>query len=189
MVEAEMEVRPCYILAYVTLHCVLLQERFQNISSSGRSPVVLVKTGSMSYSLSTSRENYCPNMMTCLQIRIMKVDSLLLLLLSCSIVFPWTAIGQVSLSFIISQRLIKLMSNELAMPSNHPVLCRPLLLPPSVFLSIRVFSSDSVLHIRWPKYWRVSFTISPSNEYSGLISFRMDWLELLAVQGTLKSLL
>ena len=148
MVEAEMEVRPCYILAYVTLHCVLLQERFQNISSSGRSPVVLVKTGSMSYSLSTSRENYCPNMMTCLQIRIMKVDNLLLLLLSCSIVFPWTAIGQVSLSFIISQRLIKLMSNELAMPSNHPVLCRPLLLLPSLFPSITVISSESALCIR-----------------------------------------
>ena len=81
------------------------------------------------------------------------------------------------------------MSIELVMPSNHLILCRPLLLPPSIFPSIRVFSSESVLHIRWPKYWSFSFSISPSNEYSGLISFRIDWLHLLAVQGTLKSLL
>ena len=81
------------------------------------------------------------------------------------------------------------MSIELVMPSNHLILCRPLLLPPSIFPIIRVFSSESVLCIRWPKYWSFSFSISPSNEYSGLISFRMDWLELLAVQGTLKSLL
>ena len=78
---------------------------------------------------------------------------------------------------------------ELVTPSNHPILCHPLLLPPSIFPSIRVFSNKSVLHIRWPKYWSFSFSISPSNEYSGLISFRMDWLDLLAVQGTLKSLL
>ena len=81
------------------------------------------------------------------------------------------------------------MSIESVMPSNHLILCHPLLLPPSIFPSIKVFSDESVLHIRWPKYWSFSFSISPSNEYSGLISFRMDWLDLLAVQGTLKSLL
>ena len=101
---------------------------------------------------------------------------------------PWTAACQASLSFIISQSLLKLMFTELGMPSNHPILCHPLLLP-SVFLSSRVFSSESSLHIRWPKYWGFSFSISPSNEYSGLVSFRMDWLDLPAVQGTLKSLL
>ena len=88
-----------------------------------------------------------------------------------------------------SQSLLKLLSIELVMPSNHLILCRPLLLLPSIFPSIRVFSDESVLCIRWPKYWSFSFSISPSNEYSGLISFRMDWLDLLAVQGTLKSLL
>ena len=88
-----------------------------------------------------------------------------------------------------SSSLLKLMSIELVMPSKHLILCRPLLLPHSVFPSIRVFSSDSVLHIRWPKHWSFSFSISPSNVYSGLISFRMDWLDLLAVQRTLKSLL
>ena len=85
--------------------------------------------------------------------------------------------------------LLKLMSIELVMPTKHLILCRPLLLPPSIFPSIRVFSNESDLHIRWPKYWSFSFSISPSSEYSGLISFRMDWLDLLAVQGTLKSLL
>ena len=85
--------------------------------------------------------------------------------------------------------LLKLTSIELVMPSNHLILCRPLLLPPSIFLSIRVFSNESVLCIRWPKYWSFSFSISPFSEYSGLISFRIDWLDLLAVQGTLKSLL
>ena len=85
------------------------------------------------------------------------------------------------------QSLLRLKSIELVMPSNHLILCLPLLLPPSVFASIRVFSSESVLHIRFPKYWSFSFSISPSNEYSGLISFRMNWLNLLAVQGTLKS--
>ena len=104
-------------------------------------------------------------------------------------VTPWTAACQASLSFTISQSLFKLMSMELVMPSNHLVLCHPLLLLPSVFPSIRVFSSESVLPIRWPKYWSFSFSINPFNEYSGLISFRMDWLDLLAVQGTLKSLL
>ena len=85
--------------------------------------------------------------------------------------------------------LFKLMSIELVMPSNHLILCHSLLLPPSIFPSIRVFSNESILRIRWPKYWSLSFSLSPSNEYSGLISFRMDWLDLLAVQGTLKSLL
>ena len=103
-------------------------------------------------------------------------------------VTPWTAARQASLSFTNSQSLFKLMSIELVMPSNH-ILCCPLLLPPSIFPSIRVFSNESVLHIRWPKDWSFSFSISPSNDYSGLISFRMDWLDLLAVQGTLKSLL
>ena len=102
---------------------------------------------------------------------------------------PWTAARQTSLPFTNSQSLLKLMSIELVMPSNHLILCRPLLLPPSMFPSIRVFSSESALHIRCPKYWSFSFSISPSNEYSGLISFRMDWLDLLAIQGTLKSLL
>ena len=102
---------------------------------------------------------------------------------------PWTAARQGSLSISNSWSLLKLMSIESVMPSNHLILCRPLLLLPSIFPSIRVFSNDSVLHIRWPKYRSFSFSISLSNEYSGLISFRMDWLDLLAVQGTLKSLL
>ena len=102
---------------------------------------------------------------------------------------PGTAACQASLSFTISQSLLKLMSIESVMPSNHLVLCCPLLFPPSIFPSIRVFSNESVLCIKWPKYWSFSFSISPSNEYSRLISFRMDWLDLLAVQGTLKSLL
>ena len=104
-------------------------------------------------------------------------------------VTPWTAARQTSLSFTISQSLLKLMLIELVMPSNHLILCRLLLLLPSIFPSIRVFSIESALLIRWPKYGSFSFSISPSNEYSGLISFRMDWLDLLAVQGTLKTLL
>ena len=102
---------------------------------------------------------------------------------------PWTAAHQPFLSFTNSQSLLKLMSFETVMPSNHLILCRPLVLLPSVFPSIRVFSNESALCIRWPKYCSFSITISPSNEYSGLISFRMNWLDLLAVQGTLKSLL
>ena len=94
-----------------------------------------------------------------------------------------------SLSITNSRSLFKLMSIELVMPSNHLILCYPLFFPPSIFPSIRVFSNESVLRVRWPKYWSFSFSISPSNEYSGLISFRMDWIGLLAVQGTLKSLL
>ena len=96
---------------------------------------------------------------------------------------------QASLSFTMSQCLVKLMSIELVMPSNHPILCRPLLLLPSIFSTITVFSNKSDLHIRWPKYWSFSFSISPSKEHPGLISFRMDWLDLFAVQGNLKSLL
>ena len=102
---------------------------------------------------------------------------------------PWTAACQASLSITSSWSLLKLMFTEWVMPSNHLILCRPLLLLPSIFPSIRVFSNESDLCIRWPKDWSFSFSISPSNEYSGLISFRMDWLDLLAVQGALKSLL
>ena len=101
----------------------------------------------------------------------------------------WTAAHQASLSITNSRSLLKLMSIQLVMPSNHLILCCPLLLQLSIFPSIRVFSNQSVLRIRWPNYWSFSFSISPSNEYSGMISFRMDWLDLLAVQGTLKSLL
>ena len=110
--------------------------------------------------------------------------------LSCVRLFgtPWTAACLASLSFTISRSLLKLMSVELVMPSIHLILCHPLLLP-SVFPSLRVFSNESALCIRWPKYWSFSFSISPSNEYSGLISFRIDWFDLLAAQGTFKSLL
>ena len=113
---------------------------------------------------------------------------------SCSVVFdsatPWTASCQASLSINSNSRsLLKLMSVESVMPSNHLILCRPLLLSPSIFPSVRVFSNESAVCIRWPKDWSFSFSISPSHEYSGLISFRMDFLDLLTVQGTLKSLL
>ena len=102
---------------------------------------------------------------------------------------PWTAALQASLSITNSWRSLRLMSIESVMPSSHLILCHPLILLPSIFPSFRVFSNESALHIRWPKYWSFSFNISPSNEHPGLISFRMDWLDLLAVQGTLKSLL
>ena len=102
---------------------------------------------------------------------------------------PWTAACQASPSITNSWSLLKFMSIEPVMPSNHLILCHPLLLLPSIFPRIRVFPNESVLLIRWPKYWSFSFSISPTNEYSGLISFRMDWLDLLAVQGTLKNLL
>ena len=112
-------------------------------------------------------------------------------LLSCVRLFatPWTEARQTSLSVTNSGSLLKLMSIVSVMPSNHLILCHPLLLLPSVFPSIRVFSNESAFHIRWPKYWSFSFSISPSSEPPGLISFRMDWLDLLAVQGTLKGLL
>ena len=102
---------------------------------------------------------------------------------------PWTAVCLAFLPITNSQSLLKIMSIESVMPSNHLILCHPLLFPPSICPSIRIFSNESVLCIRWPKYWTFSFSISPSNECSGLISFRLDWLDLLAVQGTLKSLL
>ena len=107
----------------------------------------------------------------------------------CLFATPWTAARQASLSITNSRSLLKLRSTESVMPSNHLILCHSLLLLPSIFPSIRVFSNESALHIRWPKYWSFSFNISPTNEHSGLISFRMDWLDLLAVQGTVKSLL
>ena len=110
-------------------------------------------------------------------------------LVSDSLWPQWISAHQASLSFTISQSLVKLTSTEVMMTSNHLILCHPLLLLPSIFPSIRVFSNKSVLFIRWPKYWIFSFSISPSDEYLGLISFRMDWFDLLAVQGTLKSLL
>ena len=112
-------------------------------------------------------------------------------LLSCVEIFetPWTAARQASLSITNSQSLLQLMFINSVMPSNHLILCHPLLLLPSIFPSIRVLSSESVLRIRWPKYWSFSFRISPSNEHSGLISFRIDWLDPLAVQGTFKCLL
>ena len=109
--------------------------------------------------------------------------------LCLTFVTPWTAARQASLSITNSQSSLKLMSIELVMPSNHLILCHPLLLLPSIFPSIRVFSNESALRIRWPKYCSFSFNISHSNEHPGLISFRMDWLDLLVVQGTLKSLL
>ena len=117
-----------------------------------------------------------------------------LLLFSCSghvqlFATPWTAAHQVPLSFTISRSLLKLMSIEMVMPSTRLVLCRPLLIQPSIFPSIRVFSNESTLHIRWPKYWSFSFSINPYNEHSGLISFRMDWFDFRAIQGTLESLL
>ena len=112
---------------------------------------------------------------------------------SCSVVWlfvtSWTSARQASLSITNCLSLLKLIPIESVMPSNHLILCHPLLLPPSIFPSIRVFSNESVFHIRWPKYWSFSFSISPSNEHPGLISFRMDWLDLLTVQGTLKSLM
>ena len=109
--------------------------------------------------------------------------------MSDSLRIPWTEACQAPLSITNSQSLFKLMSIKAVMPSNHLILYCPLLLSPWIFPGIRIFSSESVLHIRWPKYWRFSFSISPSKEYSGLISFRMDWLDLLAVKGTLKRLL
>ena len=111
--------------------------------------------------------------------------------LSCVRLFatPWTTAHQASLSITNSWSLLKLTSIASVMPSNHLILCHPLLLLPSIFPSIRVFSNESVLRTRWPKYWSFSFSINPSNEHSGLISFRLDWLDLLAVQVTLKSLL
>ena len=126
-----------------------------------------------------------------LKVKNKRKNTKLLHLLSCVRLFvtPWTVACQASLSFTNSQSLLKLMSIKLVMPSNHLILCQPLLLLPSIFPKIRVFTNESTLCIRWPKYRSFSFSICPSNEYSGLISFRMDWLDLLAAQGTLKSIL
>ena len=123
-----------------------------------------------------NREKYC---------REKKVGYCVVQLLSHAPLFvtPWTAACQASLSFSISQSLLKLMSIASLMPSNHLILCHPLLLLPSIFPSIKVFSNESALHIRWPKYWSFSFSISPYSEYSGLISFRIDWFDLLASKG------
>ena len=139
--------------------------------------------GKIAYSLQSLL--LCTGFLVLIQDQFSSVQSL-----SCVWLFviPWTAARQVSLSITNSRSLLKLTSIESVMPPNHLILCRPLLLP-SMFPSIRDFSNESVLRIRWLKYWSFSFSISPSNEYSGLISFRMDWLDLLAVPGTLKSLL
>ena len=128
--------------------------------------------------------NFCQKLDILCRIVVVQLLSLVQLFMT-----PWTAARQASLSFTISQSLLKLMSIESVMPSNHLILCRPLLLLPSILPSIRVFSYESALCIKWPKYQSFSFSISPSNEHSGLISFRIDWFHLLAVQGTLKSLL
>ena len=122
---------------------------------------------------------------TCSPAFVSSVQSLSSVLLFATL---WTAARQASLSITNFRSLLKLISSESVMPSNHLILCSPFLLLPSVFLDMSIFSNQSVLHSRWPKYWSFSFSISPSNECSGLISFRMDWLDLLAVQGTLKSL-
>ena len=135
---------------------------------------------------SQSRPYACMSVCMCVSIYLSSVQSLSHVQL---FVTPWSTARQASLPITNSQILLRLISIESMMPSNHLFLCRPLLLLPSIFPSIRVFSNESVLHIRWPKYWSFSFSISPSNEYSGLISFRMDLLDLFAVQGTLKSLL
>ena len=128
-------------------------------------------------------------LMSALDLSMVQFSSVQLLSFVWLLAIPRTAARQASLSITKSRSLLKLMSMELVMPSNHLILCRFLLLLPSIFLSIRVFSNESFLRIRWSKYWSFSFSISPSNEYSGLISLRMDWLDLLAVQGTLKNLL
>ena len=128
-------------------------------------------------------------LLSALNLRLVQFSSVQLLSPVWLFVTPWTAACQASLSMTNSRSLAKLMCIESVMPSNHLILCHPLLLLPSIFPSIRVFSNEAALHIRWPKWWNFSFNISPSNEHPGLISFRMDWLDLLAVQGTLKSLL
>ena len=130
-------------------------------------------------------DHYCRFYLVCLQWK--QFSSVQLLSRVRLFVIPWTAAGQASLSITNSWSLPKLMSIESVMPSNHLTLCHPLLLLPPIFPSISVFSNESALCIRWPKYWSFSFYISPSNEHPGLISFRMDWLDLLVIQGTLKS--
>ena len=146
----------------------------------------LQENESVYISISISILIYIPSLLDSLPIQVSSVQSFSHVQL---IVTPRTAAHQASLSITNSRSCLKLMSIESMMPSNLLILCCPLLLAPSIFPSIKVFSNESVLHINWPKYWSFSFNISPSNEHSGLISFRMDWLDLLAVQGTLKSLL
>ena len=146
---------------------VLVSSLCSPISVLGSVPMAVVKTEALTQSVSSVAQS-CPNL--------------------CNSTDRTTA-HQASLSITSSRNVLKLMSTKSVMPSNHLILCHPLLLLSSVFPSIRVFSSESVLHIGWPEYWSFSFTINPSNEYSGLISFRVDWFDLLAVQGTLKSLL
>ena len=142
------------------------------------------------------KECLLPTEMPNLDLRFLQVDKdsiIIVIVQSLSwvrlFVTPWTAAHQASLSFTISQSSLRLISIELMMPSNHLILCCSLLLLPSIFSSIRILSNESDLHIRWPKYWSFSFSISPSNEYSGLISFTTDWFDLLAVKGTFKCLL
>ena len=149
--------------------------------------LTVVERGFMVYSLLKGRiPAYSPHLWAILHVQFSSVQ-----LLSYVWLFetPWPAACQASLSITNSQSLLKLMSIKSVMPSNHLILCHSLLLPPSIFPSSRVFSNETVLHIRCPKYWSFSFSISPFNEYSGLMSFRMEWLDLLAVQGTHKSLL
>ena len=134
----------------------------------------------------SQEQSCCVSQETALSTATSPVQSLSRVRLSAA---PWIAAHQASLSVTNSQSLLRLLSIESVMPSNHLILCRPPLLPPSIFPRIGVFLNELVLHIKWSKYWSFSFNISPSNEYSGLISFRMDWLDLLAVQETLKSLL
>ena len=136
-----------------------------------------------------NRLYYCPKSTGSLDLQPKCFNSVQLLSRVQLFVTSWIVPCQASLAITISWTLLKLMSIQSVMPSNHLILCHPFLLLPSIFPSIRVFSKESLLCIRWPKYWSFSFSISPSNEYSALISFRMDWLDLLAVQGTLKSLL
>ena len=156
------------------------------MSSCGTDLSLVSSALALSYSHSVS------DVLSCLSEDPIETPYVHLLLFSDSVmsdsVVLWTAVCQASLSCTVSQSLLKLISIKSVMPSNHLIFYHPLLLLPSIFPSIRVFTNESVLRIRWPKYWSFSFSISPFNEYSGLISFRMDWLDLLAVQGTLKSL-
>ena len=156
------------------------------------SPNARKKTGKLRTQLALNSFTDSPTESSCQSFRITDfIHVAVVQLLSCAWLFvtPWTAACQASLSFTISWSLLKLMSIESMMLSNHLILCCLLLLLPSIFPSIRVFSNESALHIRWPKDWSFSFSMSPFNDYSGLISFRIDWFDLLAVQGILKSLL
>ena len=155
-------------------------------SSSSQSQFLLLTTREILCLYWSPASSSCPNPMAFSQA---SVQFSCRSVTSDSFVTPWIAARQASLYITNSRSLLKLMSFKLVMPSNHLILCCPLFLPPSIFPSIRIFSNKSVLHISWPKYWCFSFSISAFNEYSRLISFRIDWFDLLAVQGTLKSLL